>query len=227
MGLPQSTVRRYLNLLETSHLLVRLPAYAVNRTKRLIKSPKVYWGDTGVALHLSQETQPRGPHLKNLDPARPPGLARRPPRSGRDLLLADHNWRRGRLRDRGRRPTAPNPSQSHHPPAPPGHRPPCEPSGPSTASAVAPGCCCTTATSSDWIAPDVLAAPWWRASSRRGFSSPALTRPPRAHTPRHTREGTVSTPTIVPSQLSESLPSALPSNPSPLATHRSPLTADH
>ena len=66
VGLPQPTVRRYLNLLETSYLLVRLPAYVVNRTKRLIKSPKIYWGDTGVALHLSQETQPRGAHLENL-----------------------------------------------------------------------------------------------------------------------------------------------------------------
>jgi predicted AAA+ superfamily ATPase len=37
-----------LNLLETSYLLVRLPAYAVNRTLRLIKSPKLYWGDTAV-----------------------------------------------------------------------------------------------------------------------------------------------------------------------------------
>lgn len=66
VGLPQPTVRRYLNLLETSYLLVRLPAYAVNRTKRLIKSPKIYWGDSGIALHLAQETQPRGAHLENL-----------------------------------------------------------------------------------------------------------------------------------------------------------------
>ncbi|MDE2902449.1 MAG: ATP-binding protein [Chloroflexota bacterium] len=66
VGLPQPTVHRYLNLLETSYLLVRLPAYAVNRTKRLIKSPKIFWGDTGVALHLSQESQPRGAHLENL-----------------------------------------------------------------------------------------------------------------------------------------------------------------
>ena len=66
VGLAQPTVHRYLNLLETSYLLVRLPAYAVNRTKRLIKSPKVYWGDTGVALHLSQEGNPRGAHLENL-----------------------------------------------------------------------------------------------------------------------------------------------------------------
>ena len=58
VALPQPTVHRYLNLLETSYLLVRLPAYAVNRTKRLIKSPKLYWGDTGVAGHLSGETEP-------------------------------------------------------------------------------------------------------------------------------------------------------------------------
>ena len=66
VALPQPTVSRYLNLLETSYLLVRLPAYAVNRTKRLIKSPKLYWGDTGVALHLTQEEEPRGAHLENL-----------------------------------------------------------------------------------------------------------------------------------------------------------------
>jgi hypothetical protein len=64
--LPQPTVHRWLNLLETSYLAVRLPAYAVNRTKRLIKSPKLYWGDTGVALHLAGEDEPGGEHLENL-----------------------------------------------------------------------------------------------------------------------------------------------------------------
>jgi len=64
-ALPQPTVHRWLNLLETSYLLVRLPAYAVNRTKRLIKAPKIYWGDTGVALHLSG-AEPGGMHLENL-----------------------------------------------------------------------------------------------------------------------------------------------------------------
>jgi hypothetical protein len=66
VSLPQATVHRWLNLLETSYLLVRLPAYAVNRTKRLIKSSKLYWGDTGVALHLSGEDEPRGALLENL-----------------------------------------------------------------------------------------------------------------------------------------------------------------
>ena len=66
VALPQPTVHRWLNLLETSYLLVRLPAYAVNRTKRLIKSPKLYWGDTGVALHLAGGAEPGGAHLENL-----------------------------------------------------------------------------------------------------------------------------------------------------------------
>lgn len=65
-ALPQPTVHRWLNLLETSYLLVRLPAYAVNRTKRLIKSPKAYWNDTGMALHLAEGAEPGGPHLENL-----------------------------------------------------------------------------------------------------------------------------------------------------------------
>lgn len=66
VALPQPTVHRWLNLLETSYLLVRLPAYAINRTKRLIKSPKLYWGDTGVALHLAGGPEPGGAHLENL-----------------------------------------------------------------------------------------------------------------------------------------------------------------
>ena len=66
VALPQPTVHRWLNLLETSYLLVRLPAYAVNRTKRLIKAPKVYWGDIGVALHLAGVEEPGGAHFENL-----------------------------------------------------------------------------------------------------------------------------------------------------------------
>jgi predicted AAA+ superfamily ATPase len=66
VALPQPTVHRYLNLLETSYQLVRVPAYAVNRTKRLIKTPKIYWADTGLALHLAGDVEPGGSHLENL-----------------------------------------------------------------------------------------------------------------------------------------------------------------
>ena len=52
-GLSQPTTHRYLNLLETSYLLHRLPAYAVNRTKRLIKAPRLFLCDAGLAAHLA------------------------------------------------------------------------------------------------------------------------------------------------------------------------------
>jgi hypothetical protein len=65
-GIPRPTVHRYLNLLETSFQLVRLEPYSVNRTRRLIKTPKVFWSDTGLAMHLSGEREPRGSHLENL-----------------------------------------------------------------------------------------------------------------------------------------------------------------
>ena len=66
IGVPQPTVRRWLNLLETSYQLVRLPAFSVNRTKRLIKTPKAYWCDPALALRLAAEARPRGAHLENL-----------------------------------------------------------------------------------------------------------------------------------------------------------------
>ena len=65
-GIPRATVQRYLDLLEVSHQLVRLEPYSVNRTKRLIKSPKLYWTDTGLALHLGEEDEPTGAHLENV-----------------------------------------------------------------------------------------------------------------------------------------------------------------
>ncbi|MDP2956105.1 MAG: ATP-binding protein [Longimicrobiales bacterium] len=64
--LPQPTVRHWLKLLEASYQLVPLPAYAVNRTKRLIKTPKAYWSDTGLALRLAGLSTPSGAHLENL-----------------------------------------------------------------------------------------------------------------------------------------------------------------
>ena len=64
--IPRPTVQRYLNLLETSFQVVRLPAYAVNRTKRLVKSPKLYWSDPGLAIWLSNASALDGRHLENL-----------------------------------------------------------------------------------------------------------------------------------------------------------------
>ena len=52
-SISQPTIHRYLNLLETTCMLKRLPAYCVNRTKRLIKSPKIMWNDPGLVSFLA------------------------------------------------------------------------------------------------------------------------------------------------------------------------------
>lgn len=52
-ALTQPTVHRYLNILETTHLFERVPAYESNRTSRILKSPKVYWNDPALAVFLS------------------------------------------------------------------------------------------------------------------------------------------------------------------------------
>ena len=66
VGIAQPQVHRFLGLMEASYMALRLPAYSVNRTRRLIKAPKLYWADTALALHLAGESEPRGAHLENL-----------------------------------------------------------------------------------------------------------------------------------------------------------------
>jgi predicted AAA+ superfamily ATPase len=161
VALPQPTVHRYLNLLETSYLLVRLPAYAVNRTKRLIKSPKLYWGDTGVALHLGGLVDPAGAHLENL--VLHDLSTWRDARMDRAEILC---WRTtlgeevdfvietgGRLlpievkassRPRHADTTALRTFRSEY------------------GKKARAGLLLHTGNTLDWLAPDVLAAPWWR-----------------------------------------------------------------
>jgi len=64
--LSHATAHRYLSLLETSFQVLRLEPFAGNRTKRLVKSPKLYWSDTALALHLSRGAELSGAHLENL-----------------------------------------------------------------------------------------------------------------------------------------------------------------
>ncbi|GAB4249954.1 MAG: ATP-binding protein [Thermoleophilia bacterium] len=52
-GVSGPTLNRWLNLLEAGHLAVRLPAFAGNRTKRILKSPKLYWVDPALAAFLA------------------------------------------------------------------------------------------------------------------------------------------------------------------------------
>jgi predicted AAA+ superfamily ATPase len=51
------TAGRYLDLLETSFLIRRLPPFLRNRSSRLIKSPKLHFTDSGLAAHLAGVTR--------------------------------------------------------------------------------------------------------------------------------------------------------------------------
>lgn len=50
LGITAPTVRRYIDFMEASYLIRRLPPWFVNISKRLVKSPKIYIRDTGL-LH--------------------------------------------------------------------------------------------------------------------------------------------------------------------------------
>lgn len=160
VALPQATVHRYLNLLETSCLLVRVPAYAVNRTKRLMKAPKLYWSDTGVALHLAGG-EPTGAFLENL--VLNDLLVWRHSRLARAEIL---HWRTAAAEDMdfvletddgllpiavkaGRRPALGDARHLRMFRA--------EYHGQARAGLLLHG-----GDTTEWLAPDVLAAPWWR-----------------------------------------------------------------
>ncbi|HLE85184.1 MAG TPA: DUF4143 domain-containing protein, partial [Thermoanaerobaculia bacterium] len=51
--LPAATAARYLGLLETSFVLRKLAPHLRNRSSRLIKSPKLFVADSGLAAHLT------------------------------------------------------------------------------------------------------------------------------------------------------------------------------
>jgi predicted AAA+ superfamily ATPase len=52
LGISQPTVARYVDILEQSFLVRRLPPYFRNVGKRLVKAPKIYLRDTGLLHHL-------------------------------------------------------------------------------------------------------------------------------------------------------------------------------
>ena len=134
----------------------------MNRTKRLIKSPKLYWGDTGVALHLAGQEEPGGAHLENL--------------VLHDLLA----WRDARLEraELGYWRTAigeevdfvietggrllPIEVKASAPAAPRRRRAPARPSAGEYGKKARAGLLLHTGSTLEWLAPDVLAAPWWR-----------------------------------------------------------------
>ena len=49
LAVPQTTLKRYLALLEGAFLAIRVPAWSANLGQRLVKSPKLLVGDTGLS----------------------------------------------------------------------------------------------------------------------------------------------------------------------------------
>jgi len=74
LALSQSTLKRYMALLETTFLIQLLPPWSANIGKRLVKSPKLLLTDTGLMSHLlglgkdlqSTEHAVIGPLLENF-----------------------------------------------------------------------------------------------------------------------------------------------------------------
>ena len=52
VGVSSHTVKSWLSVLEASYVVTLLRPYSTNTTKRLVKSPKLYFCDTGLACHL-------------------------------------------------------------------------------------------------------------------------------------------------------------------------------
>lgn len=52
LGISIPTVSQWLNVLETTGVVILVPPYFENLEKRLVKSPKIYWVDSGLLCHL-------------------------------------------------------------------------------------------------------------------------------------------------------------------------------
>jgi predicted AAA+ superfamily ATPase len=63
LGVPASTLERYLAILRTLYLVQEVPAWASNRGKRLVRAPRLHVADTGLAASLSGI----GPHVLDRD----------------------------------------------------------------------------------------------------------------------------------------------------------------
>lgn len=83
------TTTRYLSLLEASFVMNRLAPYLKNRTSRLIKSPKVYLSDSGLASYLSG--------IENLDQEPLKGAMIETYIAQNLLSIIDSRWHNARL----------------------------------------------------------------------------------------------------------------------------------
>jgi len=70
LGVSVPTISEWLHVLEITSQIIIVPPYFENLGKRLIKTPKVYWGDSGVACYVlgiaSEAELQRSPFLGQL-----------------------------------------------------------------------------------------------------------------------------------------------------------------
>lgn len=70
VGVSVTTIKRWISILETGYLIFLLNPYYRNIGKRLVKSPKIYFCDTGLASYLlglnDEESLYNSPHFGNL-----------------------------------------------------------------------------------------------------------------------------------------------------------------
>jgi hypothetical protein len=70
LGVSVPTIGEWLRILEITGQVNLIPPYFENFGKRLVKSPKVYWGDTGLVCHLlgiqTQAELERSPFLGSI-----------------------------------------------------------------------------------------------------------------------------------------------------------------
>ena len=70
LGVSVPTISEWLHILEVTGQVMVVPPYFENLGKRLIKSPKIYWGDSGLACYLlgitSEAELQRSPFLGQL-----------------------------------------------------------------------------------------------------------------------------------------------------------------
>jgi len=59
LGVPNTSLRRYLGLLETAHLAIRVPAWTADLGRRMVKAPKLFLCDSGLMAHLALVTEER------------------------------------------------------------------------------------------------------------------------------------------------------------------------
>ncbi len=58
-GVTHTTAKRWLSILEASRIVYLLRPYTRNLQKRVVRSPKLYFTDTGIVAHILRESNPR------------------------------------------------------------------------------------------------------------------------------------------------------------------------